>query len=314
MAHLDKISPQLFAWRQDWLDTLLATRGVSEHTITAYRFDVDEFLQFQASHQGKTLSADDLPNLSARDLRAYMAELRRREKSAETVNRKLSAVKNFFRYIESRYGIENTAIGLARGPKKSARLPRPLSRIDAQDLLQFTQTQDSDDWENARDLAILTLLYGAGLRVSEGLRLQKRDLPLGRELRIRGKGNKERIVPLLPIIRTRIDDYLALMPFSLSSDDFIFRAKRGGALSARMVAKTVENLRHQLGLPATATPHALRHSFASHLLAEGGDLRAIQELLGHSSLSTTQVYTKLDEARLLDVYKNTHPKSKDCDN
>jgi integrase/recombinase XerC len=195
-----------------------------------------------------------------------------------------------------------------RAPKFSAGLPRPVARPDTRALIDTVEVQSADAWVAARDVAVVTLLYGCGLRISEALGLTRSAAPLPEVLRITGKGNKERLVPVLPVVRQAIDTYLRLCPLAQGPDDPLFLGKRGGPLNPRLIQKVVQQARLQLGLPATATPHAMRHSFATHLLESGGDLRAIQELLGHASLSTTQAYTAVDQARLMEVYKKSHPK------
>jgi len=218
-------------------------------------------------------------------------------------------VKSFYRWLAQREGYEPTAVLSARPPKFQKKLPRPLSEEAAKAMIGTVELQSGTSWQGARDAAVITLLYGCGLRISEALGLTGRDLPLGSSLRILGKGGKERIVPVLPIARKAIDTYLRLCPHAIAPNMALFRGARGGPLNPRLVAKVTEQARMQLGLPATATPHAMRHSFATHLLAAGGDLRAIQELLGHASLSTTQAYTAVDEVHLMKVYEATHPKA-----
>jgi integrase/recombinase XerC len=221
----------------------------------------------------------------------------------------LSAVKSFYRWLAEREGFEPTAVLSTRAPKFQRKLPRPLEINAASDMIETVELQSNDPWIAARDAAVVTLLYGCGLRISEALGLTGRDVPLPDVLRIVGKGNKERIVPVITPARDAVDTYLQLCPYTAAEDAPIFRATRGGVLSPRAIQKVMEKARLQLGLPATATPHAMRHSFATHLLAAGGDLRTIQELLGHASLSTTQAYTAVDAAHLMSVYEKAHPKA-----
>jgi integrase/recombinase XerC len=228
---------------------------------------------------------------------------------ARSLARKLSAVKSFYRWLAEREGFDPTAVLSARAPKFERKLPRPLSVDAAREMIETAGMQTDRAWVGARDMAVLTLMWGCGLRVSEALSLKGRDAPLGEALRIIGKGNKERLVPVLPVAREAVETYLRLCPHPRETDAPLFRAIRGGALSPGSVAGVMQSVRMQLGLPASATPHAMRHSFATHLLNAGGDLRAIQELLGHASLSTTQVYTAVDSARLMDVYDKAHPRA-----
>jgi len=221
----------------------------------------------------------------------------------------LSAVKTFYRWLAQREGFDATAVLSTRAPKFQKKLPRALSEDAAKSVLETVEMQSLTPWVAARDTAVVTLLYGCGLRISEALGLTGADLPLTEVLRIYGKGNKERIVPVLPAARNAVSAYLELCPFEMTQDEAIFRGVRGGPLNPRAIQKVLENTRLQLGLPATATPHAMRHSFATHLLSAGGDLRAIQELLGHASLSTTQTYTAVDTARLMEVYAKAHPRA-----
>ncbi len=292
-----------------WLDHVGSLRGGSQATVKAYGSDVVGFLDFQSRHHGTQLGLSPLQSLTPRDTRAWMAAERAGDVGARSLARKLSAVKNFYRWWAERDGFDATPILSTRSPKFQKKLPRPLSVPAAQELLDQIAVQDDRNWVSARDLAVVILLYGCGLRISEALSLTAAALPLSDTLRIRGKGNKDREVPVLPLARAVVERYAQLCPHDLSPDQPLFRGIRGGALNPRQVAKVVEAARMQLGLPATATPHAMRHSFATHLLDAGGDLRAIQELLGHESLSTTQAYTAVDTARLLEVYRNAHPKA-----
>jgi len=223
--------------------------------------------------------------------------------------RKLSAVKVFYRWLAAREGFEPTAVLLTRSPKFTKKLPRPLAIDAARDMIETVEMQSLEPWVAARDAAVVTLLWGCGLRISEALALKGIDAPLPQVMRIIGKGGKERIVPVVDAARAAVDAYVKACPHMLIDDGPLFRGVRGGVLSPRAIQKAMASARMQLGLPATATPHALRHSFATHLLNAGGDLRTIQELLGHASLSTTQAYTAIDTARLLDVYDNAHPKA-----
>ena len=304
-----EISPAARDALESWLTAARALKGNSENTITAYRADVLEFIVFLTSHHAEPQGLAPLARVTTPDMRAFLAHLRGQGVGSRTMARKLSAVKSFYRWLAEREGFEPTAVMMARAPKFQKKLPRPLAEDAAKAMIDTVEMQAADSWIGARDAAVVTLLYGCGLRISEALGLRGRDLPLGESLRIVGKGGKERIVPVLPVARRALDTYLRLCPYEPEPDAPVFRGKRGGALNPRLIQKVTEAARLQLGLPATATPHAMRHSFATHLLAAGGDLRAIQELLGHASLSTTQAYTSVDEVHLMKVYAATHPKA-----
>lgn len=292
-----------------WARHLTGVRGRAEATVTAYTRDVTGFLAFQAVHQGGAPGLAGLRETGTRDVRAWMAGERARGVGARSLARALSAVKAFYGWWSERDGFDATAILSVRAPRHQRRLPRPLSEGGARDMLAALAEEDPRDWVAARDVAVVTLLYGCGLRISEALGLDAGLLPLPETLRIHGKGGKDREVPVLPAARDAVARYAALCPHDLAPGSALFRGIRGGALGPRGVARTMERVRLQLGLPASATPHAMRHSFATHLLNAGGDLRAIQELLGHASLSTTQAYTAVDTARLMDVYAAAHPRA-----
>ncbi len=302
-------SAAALALMRRWLGQMSAAQGASAATVEAYRHDVSGFLGFLTGHRGGELGAGALGEVSQSDLRAWMARERGRGLSARSLRRALSAVKSFFHWLAEAEGVEAPAVFAARGPRAAPRLPRPVSEDQARDLIADAEAADAPDWVAARDAAVLTLLYGCGLRISEALGLSRREAPLPEVMRIRGKGGKERLVPVLPAAREATEAYLRLVPWEIAPDEALFRGLRGAPLSPRMIQKRLEQARARLGLPATATPHALRHSFATHLLMAGGDLRAIQELLGHASLSTTQVYTALDEARLLEIHAKAHPRA-----
>lgn len=294
---------------QTWLDQMRALQDASDHTLDGYSRDVAGFLGFLARHHGGPQGLGALGNVTLSDMRAWMASERARGIGGRSLARQVSAVKGFARWVADRENMDISAILAARAPKHMRNLPRPLSETAARDMLANVGLQTQQDWTGLRDTAVLTLLYGCGLRVSEALSLTGRDAPLRDVLRITGKGGKERLVPVLPVAAETVAAYVAACPHAQSPDAPLFRAQRGGALSRRHIAKVMESARLQLGLPATATPHALRHSFATHLLAAGGDLRAIQELLGHASLQSTQVYTAVDATRLMDIYDAAHPRA-----
>ena len=280
-----------------------------ENTVTAYAGDVTEFLAFITGHKGESQGLGALSKITISDMRAWMANSRGAGVGPRSLARKLSAVKVFYRWLAAREGFEPTAVLLTRSPKFTKKLPRPLAIDAARDMIETVEMQSLEPWVAARDAAVVTLLWGCGLRISEALGLKGIDAPLPQVMRITGKGGKERIVPVVDAARAAVDAYVKACPHILTNDGPLFRGVRGGVLSPRAIQKAMASARMQLGLPATATPHALRHSFATHLLNAGGDLRTIQELLGHASLSTTQAYTAIDTARLLDVYDNAHPKA-----
>ena len=303
------LSPALRDALSTWLTHIKALDGVATNTVTAYAHDVTGFLDFIARHRGTTEGLAAYATIPQTDLRAWMAHTRARGVSARSLARALSAVKNFTAWLADREGADATTLLSARGPKFRRKLPRPLEKDAARQVIDTIGDNARIDWIGARDTAVVTLLYGCGLRISEALGLTGAAYPLPDVLRIKGKGGKERLVPVLPAAREAVAKYAGLCPFDLSANAPLFRGARGGPLNARLIALVMEKTRTQMGLPATATPHALRHSFATHLLAAGGDLRAIQELLGHASLSTTQAYTAVDAARLMEVYDRSHPRA-----
>lgn len=287
-------------------------RRASPRTLEAYGHQVSAYLGFMERHRGEALSARDLATVSAAEVRAYLAFRRRGDRplSPRSIGQALAAIRAFHRWLDRRLGLPNAQIALVRGPRLPASTPKPVSEDQARGLISESECDpDRAEWEAARDRAVLTLLYGCGLRISEALSLKRSDAPLGESLRITGKGSKTRIVPVLPAVRRAVDAYIAELPFALSPQEPLFRAPRGGPLSPRHVQALVQRLRGRLGLPKSATPHALRHSFATHLLGAGADLRSIQELLGHASLSTTQKYTAVDAERLLSAYAKAHPRA-----
>jgi integrase/recombinase XerC len=306
---LSLISPAARDALQEWLDHQKSLKGSAENTVTAYAGDVTEFLAFITGHKGESQGLGALSKITISDMRAWMANSRGAGVGPRSLARKLSAVKVFYRWLAAREGFEPTAVLLTRSPKFTKKLPRPLAIDAARDMIETVEMQSLEPWVAARDAAVVTLLWGCGLRISEALGLKGIDAPLPQVMRITGKGGKERIVPVVDAARAAVDAYVKACPHILTNDGPLFRGVRGGVLSPRAIQKAMASARMQLGLPATATPHALRHSFATHLLNAGGDLRTIQELLGHASLSTTQAYTAIDTARLLDVYDNAHPKA-----
>jgi integrase/recombinase XerC len=294
---------------EGWLTHLHALDGAAANTISAYRTDVTGYLAFLAQHRGGSEGITTLISLPLTDLRAWMAHERARRVGARSLARALSAVKGFTGWLVDHHGGDATAVLSARAPKYRRKLPRPLEEQGARDMIDRVADLPRDEWVAARDQAVVTLLYACGLRISEALGLTGRDHPLPSVLRITGKGGKMRLVPVLDAAQQAVAHYTDLCPHDLTPDAPLFRGARGGPLNPRLIALAMERARAQLGLPATATPHAMRHSFATHLLSAGGDLRAIQELLGHASLSTTQAYTAVDATRLMEVYDRAHPRA-----
>lgn len=293
---------------ETWLERQSAVSGRADNTIDAYRRDVSGFLGFLNLHWGEPAGKAALARVKTPDMRAWIAYQRQHDLSSSSVARALSAVKSFYRFLHDSEGIEAPAVTAIRAPRQQPRLPRPVSEDAARALIDRVEVQHKEAWIGARDLAVTTLLYGCGLRISEALGLLRSQAPLPDMLRIRGKGDKERLVPVIPVASQAVNSYLKLCPYDPGPDGPLFLGARGGALNSRQVQKVVAQSRMQLGLPATATPHALRHSFATHLLEAGGDLRSIQELLGHASLSTTQAYTAVDQAHLMEIYDKAHPR------
>ena len=297
-----------------WLSHLGAERRMSAKTVEAYERDARQFLQFLAEHLGGRPSLAELGRLSPQDVRAFMAARRADGIGSRSLMRALAGARSFARFLERNGKGKVGALAAVRAPKLPKTLPKPLTIAAAKQVADadIRAGEEREPWILARDAAVLALLYGSGLRISEALGLRRGEVPApgqGDAITVTGKGNKQRMVPLLPQVAQAIADYVALCPTALPADGPLFVGARGGPLSPRIVQLVMERLRGALSLPDSATPHALRHSFATHLLARGGDLRAIQELLGHASLSTTQIYTAVDTDRLLEVYRSSHPRA-----
>ncbi len=292
-----------------WMAWLAGERRASAHTVAAYGRDLAFFLDFLTGHLGEPSSLATFARLVPADFRAYLA-FRAARVERSSVARGLSVVRVFIRFLERRGLASGPALAVLRAPKLPHGVPKPLSVGDAAEMIDAPSGFVVSPWQAKRDVAVLTLLYGCGLRISEALGLKRAEAPQGDLITITGKGNKQRIVPTLPAVRQAIADYLAACPYTLAADGPLFVGARGGPLHPRLVQRQMETLRRALGLPETATPHALRHSFATHLLGGGGDLRAIQELLGHASLSTTQRYTSVETERLFAVYDAAHPRAR----
>lgn len=292
-----------------WLDALAHARGASPHTTAAYERDLRQFLEWLRGDLGYAPCLADLASIDAKRLRSFMSARRRAGLGSRSLARALSALRTFFRWLEDNDLARNRTLAQINRPRIAHGIPKPLTAPMAAQVMHGES--DAPDWISARNTAVLLLLYGSGLRISEALGLTRGAAPLqGTDvIRVVGKGDKERMVPVLPVTQAAIGRYIDLCPFALRGDEALFRGEKGGPLSPRIIQLLMARLRDSLGLPPTATPHALRHSFATHLLSAGADLRQIQELLGHASLSTTQVYTEVDRERLLAVYDKAHPRA-----
>ena len=299
----------LLAALEDWRRWLIAERRTSPHTVDAYCRDVASFLEFIRDHRGETADLNALADLSPADFRAWLAARLGDGLSRTSITRAMSALRNLFRFLDRTGRVDNQALAAVKAPKPPKSVPKPLNAEDALALLRRAVEIAPEPWIGARDVAILTLLYGCGLRIDEALSLNQGDAPTGDTMMITGKGNKERLVPVLPVVIDAVQSYRDACPYATDADCPLFYGARGARLNPGIVQRTMRTLRADLGLPETATPHALRHSFATHLLAGGGDLRTIQELLGHASLSTTQRYTDVDTQKLIEVYDRAHPRA-----
>jgi len=309
---LEQISgePALKRALSSWLDWLQHEKRSSPHTIDNYSRDIAAFLVFFTDHLGFTPGVRDLAQLRAVDFRSWLARLGQDGKSRATIARRFSTLRSFYKYLERQGVLTNAAVHAVRTPKLPKSLPKALSVEDALEVVDLAEDLANEPWVGKRDRALLMLLYGCGLRIAEALELDVKDLPEGDIMVVTGKGNKQRVVPVLPQVAKAIATYVKMCPYPMTPSSPLFLGVRGKRLQAGVAQAMVREVRAMLGLPASATPHALRHSFATHLLAGGGDLRTIQELLGHASLSTTQRYTDVDAARLQAVYSHTHPRAK----
>ena len=307
MDQLKLIAPVIKNSIESWLEIKAATGNLASNTRSAYYSDLTDFFKFLAEYQNETANLLTVENLKISDIRAWQAKLRTMNSGARSSARKLSSLKSYIRWLSKHRKFDATHILSLKSPKFSKKLPRPLEPIEAKAVLRECESASTDSWIVARDTAVLILLYGCGLRISEALNLRAQEIPLSKSIRIAGKGGKVRLVPVLKIAQSAVNQYVELCPFELDRDEKIFRGVRGKPLSPKIIQNKMKLVRHLLGLPASATPHTLRHSFATHLLSNGGDLRTIQELLGHASLSTTQIYTAVDSVRLMEVYSKTHP-------
>lgn len=312
VAGLGPAGDEVQALVADWLAWLGAERRASRHTVDAYRRDIWQFLGFLATHRGAAVTPGDLEDLAQADFRAWLAARAERGLKRSSTARALSTVRGFFAHLARTGGIDNAAVHAVRAPRPARHVPKALSAEEALEVIAAARQVSDQEWIGARDAALFLLLYGCGLRIGEALVLTRAEAPAPDQggLRVIGKGGKQRIVPLLPVVTEAIGHYLALCPYPETPGAPLFVGARGGPMSARVAQLQMQRIRELLDLPDTATPHALRHSFATHLLAEGGDLRTIQELLGHASLSTTQRYTDVDDATLVKVHQKAHPRAR----
>jgi len=310
-AEINLVAPKVAAELESWLRQLGDERRFSPKTTEAYRRDVLQFLAFLAEHLGGAPSLRDLAALEPADVRAFLAARRAEGIGSRSLMRALAGMRGFARFLERNGKGKVGALAAVRAPKIGKTLPRPLPAAAAKRAADpdLCASDGREPWIHARDAAVLALLYGGGLRISEALGLKRDDFGSRDTITVTGKGNKQRMVPVLPKVAKLVADYLALCPYDLGEDGPLFVGAKGGPLPARVIQLAMARLRGALGLAETATPHALRHSFATHLLARGGDLRSIQELLGHASLATTQIYTEVDAERLIEAYRSAHPRA-----
>ena len=303
------ISETGYIFIEDWKKYAQNFRKLSNSTILSYSRDLFFFLAFIENYKNSKISMRRLEKITVRDFRSWLTHEIKLGTSTTTLRRYLSSVKEFYNWLNEKKGVNNKSILNVQMPKKENKLPRPIEENYIFEIISLTEKNNKTPWIAARNASIFTLLYGCGLRISEALNIKRNNFPFTGTLKIVGKGGKERIIPVVPFVEDSIKRYIDLCPFVGERNEFLFLGAKGKKLDARIIQKEISNCRKQLGLPETATPHALRHSFATHLLSAGGDLRTIQELLGHSSLSSTQIYTDVDPKRLIKVYKETHPKA-----
>ncbi len=294
---------------KEWASYNINLRNLSENSVKAYSLDLKDFLHF-SFQESEVVFKSDLSNISSHTIRLWILGLRNRSVRASSLSRKISSLKSFFHWLESSHNIFNSAISKLESPKKDKKLPRPIAINDIKKLFCAFQNKKEKQWITSRNQAIFLLLYTCGLRISEAIDLKTNALPLNKSVLVKGKGKKERMVPILNITNQAIENYKTQCPYPISSGKYVFLGVRGKRMSPRSFQKALERARTSIGLPSSTTPHSLRHSYASHLLNAGTDLRSIQKLLGHSALSSTQIYTQIEQRRLLEVYKTTHPRAR----
>ena len=304
------IAAGLRAVMAEWEEWLKAERRASKHTLSSYRFDLANLLKFVSDYRGGTINLASLGGLTLTDFRAWLAHNASDGQEASTRAREVAGVRNFFHWLDRTGRMHNAAMDLLKTPKTPRRLPRPVSEVSAEEIVKLAKNVPHEGWIGQRDEALFTLLYGAGLRISEALGLRYADLAQKDRLTVLGKGNKQRSLPLLPIVQETIEKYIKACPYPIAGKGFLFVGARGEVLNPGVAQRQMRRLRRDLNLPDNVTPHALRHSFATHLLADGADLRSLQELLGHSSLSTTQLYTQVDAGQISQVYRAAHPRAR----
>ena len=294
---------------KEWASYNINLRNLSENSVKAYSLDLRDFLNFSFKESVVVLKSD-LSNISAHTIRLWILSLRNRSVKASSLSRKISSLKNFFHWLENSHNIFNSAISKLDSPKKDSKLPRPIAVSDVKNLFSAFENKKEKRWIISRNQAIFLLLYTCGLRISEAINMKTNELPLNTSVLVKGKGKKERMVPILNIANQAIENYTKQCPYPISNSEYVFLGIRGNRMLPRSFQKAMERARNSIGLPSSTTPHSLRHSYATHLLNAGTDLRSIQKLLGHSSLSSTQIYTQIEQKRLLQVYKSTHPREK----
>ena len=300
---------QLNSLIKEWASYNINLRNLSENSVKAYSLDLRDFLNFSFKESVVVLKSD-LSEISAHTIRLWILSLRNKSVKASSLSRKISSLKNFFHWLENSHNIFNSAISKLDSPKKDSKLPRPIAVNDIKNLFSAFENKKEKRWIISRNQAIFLLLYTCGLRISEAINMKTNELPLNSSVLVKGKGKKERMVPILNIANQAIENYTKQCPYPISNSEYVFLGIRGNRMLPRSFQKAMERARNSIGLPSSTTPHSLRHSYATHLLNAGTDLRSIQKLLGHSSLSSTQIYTQIEQKRLLQVYKSTHPREK----
>lgn len=300
---------QLNSLIKEWASYNINLRNLSENSVKAYSLDLRDFLNFSFKESVVVLKSD-LSDISAHTIRLWILSLRNKSVKASSLSRKISSLKNFFHWLENSHNIFNSAISKLDSPKKDSKLPRPIAVNDIKNLFGAFENKKEKRWIISRNQAIFLLLYTCGLRISEAINMKTNELPLNSSVLVKGKGKKERMVPILNIANQAIENYTEQCPYPISNSEYVFLGIRGNRMLPRSFQKAMERARNSIGLPSSTTPHSLRHSYATHLLNAGTDLRSIQKLLGHSSLSSTQIYTQIEQKRLLQVYKSTHPREK----